>query len=72
MSAGTVTTPMPNPWDELTWLLATLEDWLLIAEPATIHELGDFLRSIGSTARTPDVMTTLGRLRSLLADKPPL
>lgn len=56
-------TSLVDPWEELHWLLATLEDWLLIAESATVHELGDFLRSIGSTARPSDMLELIGRLR---------
>lgn len=57
-----------DPWEELSWLLGVLEDWLLIAEPDTVRGLGNFLRSVGSAATAGDVIALLGRLRSMLGD----
>ena len=53
-------------WQDLGWLVAVLEDWLLIAEPATVLELAAFLRSISSAATTGEVIVLLGELRALV------
>jgi hypothetical protein len=48
---------------DLAWVLGVLENWLLVAEPATVHELAAYLRSIGSRASTSDVFEALARCR---------
>ena len=58
-------------WQDLGWLLAVLEDWLLIAEPATVLELAAFLRSIGSAVTTGEVIVRLRELRTLVAAPSP-
>lgn len=53
---------LPNGSDA-AWLLAMLDDWLLVAEPATVRELAAFLRSIGSQASATDVIRRLHEVR---------
>lgn len=67
----TAATSPANPWDELAWLLSVLEDWLLIAEPATVKELSAFLQSIGSNARAADVIELLARVRQMTNGEAP-
>lgn len=58
----------PTDLGNLIWLLDMLDDWLLVAEPATIRELSAYLRSVGSRSSATDVVRQLGRLRSLVSN----
>lgn len=52
-------------WEEIQWLLRTIEGWLLVAEPSTVRELDEFLRGEGSGARAGDVVSRLGSLDNM-------
>lgn len=57
--------PQPQPDADIGrqhQMLALLEDFLLLADPDTIHQLDKHLHSTGSTLRAEDLIGELGRL----------
>lgn len=56
----------PAQRQDLTVLLRLLEGWLLVAEPATIHELDAYLRSEGLTATASQVLDGLNQCQRWL------